>query len=88
MPGHRGQRGGPAERSFGRLLRELRGERGLTQERLAELAGFDRGFVGLLERGLSSPTLSTILRLARVLQTNASELVAQVEAEVERLGTE
>lgn len=63
--------------AFGRVLRELRHARGLSQEKLAFLGGFDRTYPSLLERGLRTPTLSVIFRLADVLGITASQLVAR-----------
>jgi transcriptional regulator with XRE-family HTH domain len=60
---------------FGRRLRELRLERGLTQERLAELAGRDRTYIGQAERGFCNPSLTTIGTLARVLGVKKSDLI-------------
>lgn len=42
----------------------LRSERGLTQERLAELAGVHINSVSLLERGLREPSLYLVFQLA------------------------
>jgi XRE family transcriptional regulator, regulator of sulfur utilization len=86
MPGRPGQRAGPAERSFGRHLRDLRQQRGLTQEQLADLTGCDRGYLGLLERGTSSPTLTMLLLLAAALGVTAAELVTAVETELATAG--
>lgn len=36
---------------FGRRVREIRLEKGISQERLAELAGIDRSYMGNIERG-------------------------------------
>ncbi len=53
--------------AFGKRLRELREKRGLSQEKLAELADLHRNYAGLLERGGANPTLLTIVALARAL---------------------
>jgi len=53
--------------AFGQVLRELRQQRGLTQEGLADVGGFDRTYPSLLERGLRTPTLSVLFRLADCL---------------------
>lgn len=65
--------------AFGQVLRELRQERGLSQERLALECGLDRTFVSLLERGLRQPTLSSMFTLAKGLGTTLSEMVRRVE---------
>lgn len=64
-------------RRFGSVLRELRQQRGLTQEALAELADLDRTYPSLLERGLRTPTLAVILRLANALETTPSRLITE-----------
>jgi len=52
---------------FGNRLRELRLDAGLTQEELAEQAGFHRTYAGNIERGLENPTIQAVARLADVL---------------------
>jgi transcriptional regulator with XRE-family HTH domain len=42
-------------------------------------AGFDRTFVSLLERGLRSPTVRTVVKLAAVLEVRPSEIVRRME---------
>ena len=59
---------------FGTRLRELRVAAGLTQAELAERAGVSVNFISLVERGLKSPTLSTMERLAAALKVPIIEL--------------
>ena len=51
----------------GRRIRELREQRGLSLRTLAERSGLSVNAVSLIERGLSSPTVSTLHRLAAAL---------------------
>jgi len=68
-----------AKRLFGKAMRDARHRRGLSQEALADEAGVHRTYVSLLERGLKSPTLDVILKMARVLDVSAAKLIADVE---------
>jgi transcriptional regulator with XRE-family HTH domain len=60
---------------FGRILREHRQRAGLSQEKLAAKAGFDRTYVGRLERAERSVSLVSITRLAEALDVEPAELV-------------
>ncbi len=53
----------------------LRGDRALSQARLAELAGVDRKTINRIENGHFSPSLDTLTRLSVVLKCRLSELV-------------
>ncbi len=63
-------------------LREIRTAKGLSQEGLAHEAGVDRSYMSLLERGIKSPTLRMVFRLASILGVSAAELVAKTEAAI------
>jgi len=67
-------------KAFGRVLRELRAKAGLSQEQLALSAGLDRTYISLLERGLRQPTLSTLFRLADILEVAPATMVARTAA--------
>ena len=70
--------------AFGRVLRSLRQEAGLTQEQLALAANVERNFVSLIERGINQPSIRIVFRLADALEVSASTLILQVEQEMLR----
>jgi transcriptional regulator with XRE-family HTH domain len=53
---------------FGERLREIRTDRNLSQERLAELAGLDRNYIGQIERAERNVALVNIIRIAKALE--------------------
>ena len=69
--------------AFGRVLRKLRKERGLTQEALGLEADVQRNFVSLIELGQNQPTVTTIFKLAAALGVKPSKMVALVEVELQ-----
>jgi DNA-binding XRE family transcriptional regulator len=62
-------------REFGATLRAARRSCGLTQEEIADRADFDRTYPSLLERGLRTPTLTVLLKLAEALQIEPAKLI-------------
>jgi len=74
--------------AFGKVLREVRKEVGLTQEQLAHAADIDRTFVSLIERGERQPTVRVLFRLAAALRVPASQLIQLTEHRVEAGGSE
>jgi transcriptional regulator with XRE-family HTH domain len=65
--------------AFGAVLRAIRIESGISQEELGFRTGLDRTFISLLERGVRSPTIVTIFKLAEVLEVSPSEIVQRME---------
>ena len=63
---------------FGIRVRELRMERGLSQERLAELAKLHRNYVGGVERGERNIGLLNIVQIARALRVKPMHLVETI----------
>jgi transcriptional regulator with XRE-family HTH domain len=62
-------------KKFGARLRSLRMEASLSQERLAELAGVHRTYVGMVERGEKNITLVSIEKFAIALKIKISYLL-------------
>jgi transcriptional regulator with XRE-family HTH domain len=58
-------------------LAELRKLNGLTLEELAQRASLTKSYLSKLERGLSSPTLGTVLKLADALDVTVDQLIAK-----------
>lgn len=68
--------------AFGKVIRELRKNAGLTQEQLGFEAELRRTFVSVLELGQQQPTLMTIFKLAKALKIPPSEIIALIENEL------
>lgn len=60
---------------FGENLRKIRQRVGISQERLAELAGLHRTYVSSIERGERNVSLLNIERLAKALAVPMSKLM-------------
>lgn len=62
---------------FARNLRNVRHVRGISQEKLAELAGLHRTYVSSVERGERNISIDNIERLADALSTTAPDLLKE-----------
>ncbi len=66
-------------RSFGALVRQLRLKKGMSQERLAELCGLHRNYIGAIERAERTPSIITANKLAKALSTTLSGMFLTLE---------
>jgi transcriptional regulator with XRE-family HTH domain len=64
-------------RILARNLKRLRRERGLSQEELADLAGLNRNYVGMIERQENAASVDTLEALAEALEIKAAQLLEQ-----------
>lgn len=62
-------------KQFGDKIRELRTARGLSQEQLAELTGFHRTYIGMVERGERNLSLSNAAVFADAFEIQITELL-------------
>jgi transcriptional regulator with XRE-family HTH domain len=69
----------PVGDQFGKVLRRLRKDKGLSQEALGLNAGLQRNFVSLIELGRNQPTLATVFKLADALEVKPSFLIRLTE---------
>jgi transcriptional regulator with XRE-family HTH domain len=65
--------------ALGHEIRRHRNAKGLSQEKLAELAGLNRNYIGFVERAERSPRVMTIFRIARALDLHPGELIREMK---------
>ena len=66
---------------FGRVVRELRHQRGWSQEQFADKCGLHRTYVGSIERGEKTVTIETAQKLARSFEISLSQLFEKLEGD-------
>lgn len=69
---------------FAQNVRELRGQRGYSQEELAHLAGLHRTYIGAVERGERNITLLNAQRIADALGVPLAQCVRVNDEERQR----
>jgi transcriptional regulator with XRE-family HTH domain len=60
---------------FGDRLRTLRRKRRLSQEEFADIAGLDRSYIGIIERGDRNVSLKKVAMIADALGVSLSDLL-------------
>ena len=60
---------------FGKRIKQLRTDRNLSQEQLAELTGFHRTYIGMIERAERNPSLSNVGVFAEAFEISISQLL-------------
>lgn len=63
-----------AQQKLGKQVRELRKQKGWTQEKLEEKSGVDRTYISDIERGVRNPSLKSLQKLAKALGVSISHL--------------
>ena len=66
---------------IGDKIRRIRLRRGLTQEELADRCELSKGFISLLERDLTSPSLDTLADILESLGTDLTSFFARTDDE-------
>ena len=67
------------QKSFGLIIKELRNNAGISQERLALESGVDRTYIGDIEKGNRNVSLEIIEKLCRYFKIPISELFIKIE---------
>ena len=64
--------------AFGKRVRELRLAKGLSQEKLAEMTGLHRNYIGGIERGERNVGLENIHKIANALSETLSSIMSGI----------
>ncbi len=67
------------KQKIGKKIKRIRGEKGITQEQLAEKARISVDFLSLIERGRNAPSLGTLEKLSKALSISASDLLKNTD---------
>jgi len=63
---------------FGQLIKEIRKERGLTQDQLGELIGVTKSQISKLENGTSNMTIGTIFKIFEAMKSEVQFEVTEM----------
>ena len=72
----------PIQVAFGKAVRKFRNQKGIAQEKLAALAGINRGYMGEVERGERNLALQNMAKIAVALGVKLSQLIREMEKEM------
>ena len=67
------------EKRFGAVVRKLRIDRSLSQEKLAYFAGIDRSYQGRIERGEAGISLAMVENIAKAFGMSPGQLLILVD---------
>jgi len=70
--------------AVGRVVRQLRKERGLSQEVFSGLCGLARSHIAMIERGTKQANFETLWKIANACEILPSRLVEQIEREIRK----
>ena len=67
--------------NLGRKIRQIRNQKGLTQEELADRCELTKGYISQLENDLNSPSIATLTDILSALGSNLSEFFREESEE-------
>ena len=68
-------------KALGRRIRNYRAAKGLSQEKLAELAGCHTTYIGQIERGEKNATIGSIEKISAALNVSLSKLFEKLDSQ-------
>ena len=70
MPSTASKEQSEINKKCGARIRNIRKSKGITAERLSEMSGVSKGYIFKVEKGLKSPTISILEKLANALEVH------------------
>lgn len=68
----------------GKIIANFRKKKGLSQEVLSGLADIGRTHLSAIERGERKPTLETLYRISNALDVKMSDIVREIENQLDK----
>ena len=68
--------------NIGKLLKDYRNQRGLSQKKLSKHTGISQSFISSIESNKQSPTITTLERICEVLGVTIAEFFSQADTTV------
>ncbi len=66
------------KRIVGDLIRDIRTDQGLSQEKLGYLTGYDRTYIGSIERGEKNASFYAFYKILKVLDVDPTEFFNKI----------
>jgi len=70
------------DKAFATVLRQLRKQKGFSQESFSFEVELHRTYISQLERGMKSPSLRTIYKISQVLNVKLSDMMSMIQKEM------
>lgn len=67
------------QNKLGIFLKEMRLQKGLSQEKVAELVGVHRTYIGMVERGEKNITIATLEKFAKVYEVKIWHIFKEID---------
>ena len=67
-------------KTLGKVLKELREQKGMSQQELGDYSDVDRSFISRIERGIGTPSVSVVFKMCALLEVKPSEFFGRVES--------
>ena len=64
-----------SSRDFGNRLHEIRKEKGISEQKFAEMIGVQKNYVYVLEKGYRSPSFDTLIAIVQALNISSDVLL-------------
>ena len=65
-------------KAIGQRIKLTREAKGLTQEQIAEKVGLSASHISVIERGIKTPRLETLVEILNILEVDANYILADV----------
>jgi len=66
-------------KALGKVLKELREQKGMSQQELGDYSDVDRSFISRIERGIGTPSVSVVFKICALLEVKPSEFFQRIE---------